>query len=508
MTAEADSGAEFEIAHVLCTDIVGYSKLMTDEQTGRLGTLNELVQANEQVRRADALGKLLRLPTGDGIVLVFFTSPQAPVECAVELAKALQAHPEIQMRMGVHSGPVNRVSDVNRQANVAGAGINIGQRVMDCGDAGHILLSQRVAEDLAHFSRWRTSLHLILSECEVKHGVRVNLVNLYTDEVGNPAFPEKLRGARDERGAAGRIDDARKTQPVSQTRRRSLIIGALLLALIAGGLAVWQIARFRSSSVDGAAAPPGILGIDFDRGHAPSRNLSGDKGKDYFADGMTDELTTKLSQIGALKRVVAGSTMMKYKESPKKSSADIAREVNVKAMVEGSVVLDGDQTRISVQLVEAVIEKALWTQSYTRNVANIVRLQNEVAVAIANAIALELTPGEKIRFADARTVNPQAYDFYLRGKNIVRVSKEVADTSIELLEKSVSLDHKFAAAYAELANAYSDKSFFFQSDDTEWAAKAESAVAKALQLDPDFRPRSSLTPASFGLRHTDSRMRK
>ena len=177
MTAAADQGAEFEIAHVLCTDIVGYSKLMTDEQTSRLRKLNELVQSNAQVRRADALGKLLRLPTGDGIVLVFFTSPQAPVECAVELARALQAYPEIQMRMGVHSGPVSRVNDVNRQANVAGAGINIGQRVMDCGDAGHILLSQRVAEDLAHFSRWRPCLH-DLGECEVKHRVRLRLVNL------------------------------------------------------------------------------------------------------------------------------------------------------------------------------------------------------------------------------------------------------------------------------------------------------------------------------------------
>jgi TolB-like protein/class 3 adenylate cyclase len=498
MTAEADSGAEFEIAHVLCTDIVGYSKLMTDEQTNRLRKLNELVQANEQVRRADALGKLLRLPTGDGIVLVFFTSPQAPVECAVELARALRAHPEIQMRMGVHSGPVNRVSDVNRQANVAGAGINIGQRVMDCGDAGHILLSQRVAEDLAHFSRWRPCLH-DLGECEVKHGVRVNLVNLYmdeevrrhlfqpsfTDDVGNRAFPEKLRRARDEQDAATlEIDDAKKTGRVSATRRRLLIIGVFLFALVLGSLGFWQIARLRSSVVDRAGAAAGNVGIE-SLAVKPLKNLSGDKGKEYFADGMTDELTTKLSQIGALKRVVAHSTMMKYKESPK-SSADIAREVNVKAMVEGSVVLDGDQARISVQLIDAGTGDMLLDRSYTRNAANIVQLQNEVAVAIADAVALELTPGEKTRFADAREVKPQAYDYYLQGKHIVRVSKQAADNSIELLEKAVSLDDKFADAYAELANAYSDKSFFFEAGDKEWAAKAENAVTKALELDPQL----------------------
>jgi adenylate cyclase len=490
MTAEADSGAEFEIAHVLCTDIVGYSKLMTDEQTGRLRKLNELVQANEQVRRADGLGKLLRLPTGDGIVLVFFTSPQAPVECAVELAKALQAHPEIPLRMGIHSGPVNRVSDVNRQANVAGAGINIGQRVMDCGDAGHILLSQRVAEDLAHFSRWRPCLH-DLGECEVKHGVRVNLVNLYTDDVGNRAFPEKFRRARDEQDAATlAIDDAKKTHRAPATRRRLLILGAFLVALVLGGLGVWQIARFRSPLADRAAALSGAVGID-SLAVRPLENLSGDEGKDYFADGMTDELTTKLSQIGALKRVVARSTMMKYRQARKssdqspRSSADIAHEVSVKAMVEGSVVLAGDQARITVRLVDGT-GKTLWGESYTRNVANIVRLQNEVAVAIADAIALELTPGEKTRFANAPAVKPQAYDSYLRGKNILRITRDATNSSIELLEKAVSLDENFAAAHSELGQAYSDKGYFFQADDKEWAAKAEKEVAKALRLDPEL----------------------
>jgi TolB-like protein/class 3 adenylate cyclase len=485
MTAEADSGAEFEIAHVLCTDIVGYSKLMTDEQTGRLRKLNELVQQNEQVRRADALGKLLRLPSGDGIVLVFFTSPQAPVECAVELARSLQAHPEIQMRMGIHSGPVNRVSDVNRQANVAGAGINIGQRVMDCGDAGHILLSQRVAEDLAHFSRWRPCLHP-LGECEVKHGVRVNLVNLYTDEVGNRAVPEKLRQARNEPVAAAvEIDDAKKTRATlpAPRRRRSIILAAFLFALVLGGVGLWISGRFRSSASNqlGVPSKTAIESLAV----RPLENLSGDKEKDYFADGMTDELTTKLSQIGALKRVVARSTMMKYKQSTK-SSADIAREVSVKALVEGSVVLAGDQARISVQLVDAATAETLLTRSYTRSVANIVQLQNEVAEAIANAVALQLTPGEKSRFASARAVDPQAYEYYLRGKNIFRIDKEAADHSIQMLERAVSLDENFADAYAELSAAYSDKNYFFQASEKGWAAKAEKAAGRALQLNPEL----------------------
>src|SRR3954447_14436596 len=192
MTLPVDSDTEFAIAHVLCTDIVGYSKLMIDQQSAALRKLNDVVRNTEQFQRAEANGKLLRIPTGDGIVLVFFTHPQDPAECAVEIAQRLKAHPDIALRMGVHSGPVNRVSDVNERSNVAGAGINIAQRVMDCGDAGHILLTKRVAEDLSHYSKWRPQLH-DLGSCEVKHGVRVDVVNLYSDEVGNPTPPEKLK---------------------------------------------------------------------------------------------------------------------------------------------------------------------------------------------------------------------------------------------------------------------------------------------------------------------------
>src|SRR3954470_13008790 len=192
MATDFQSESEFEIAHVLCTDIVGYSKLTIDQQSDCLRKLNEVVRATEQFRQANANGKLLRISTGDGVVLVFFTHPQDPADCAVQIAEALKAHPEIGLRMGVHSGPVKRVSDVNERANVAGAGINFAQRVMDCGDAGHILLSKRVAEDLAHYSRWRPHLHE-LGEVEVKHGVKVGLVNLYTGDFGNPATPQKLK---------------------------------------------------------------------------------------------------------------------------------------------------------------------------------------------------------------------------------------------------------------------------------------------------------------------------
>src|SRR6266550_2801334 len=197
MASEFKKEIAFEIGHVLFIDIVSYSKMLITEQSELLQTLKQIVRGTEQFRLAKAEGKLLRLPTGDGGALVFRTSPEAPVLCAIEISKELKQHPDLHVRMGIHSGPVNEVVDLNEQANIAGAGINIAQRVMDCGDAGHILVSKRVADDLEHYSQWRSLLHE-LGECEVKHGLRISLLNLYGDEAGNPELPEKFRQAKAE----------------------------------------------------------------------------------------------------------------------------------------------------------------------------------------------------------------------------------------------------------------------------------------------------------------------
>ena len=479
MTPEHEQDVDLEIGHVLFMDIVGFSKLLVDEQSKCSQRLNQVVRNTNQFRVAEAADKLIRLPTGDGMVLVFFSSPEAPVRCAVEIARALKDGVDFGLRMGIHSGPVNKISDVNDRSNLAGGGINIAQRVMDCGDAGHILLSKRVAEDLEQHSKWRPHLQ-DLGECEVKHGVRVTVVNLYTDEVGNSAVPEKVARAKQEQDAAALAADAATAaaagHAVSVRRRKAALVSGFLLAMLAIGVGVWVFSERKSAIAKGIES----LAVK------PLDNFSGDTNKNYFADGMTDELTTKLSQIGALKRVISRSTMMKYKVSAK-SASEIARELNVAAIVEGSVVLSGEEARISVQLIEAATEKNLWTNSYTRHVANIVQLQNEVALAIANAIALTLTPGEKARLGNARVVNPQAYDYYLRGKSAYGPTKEATDAGIEMLEKSVSLDDTFAEAYAELSNAYWSKAyFFFEGDARRWEIKAEEAVAKALQLDPEL----------------------
>ena len=189
MSGQVTYDPKFEIGHVLFIDIVGYSTLLINEQSRLFRELNEVVQQSAQFRRADAEGHLVRLPTGDGMALVFRDSAESPVECALEVSRTL--HNRIPVRMGIHSGPVNEVLDVNSRPNLAGAGINMAQRIMDCGDAGHILLSKRVAEDLEQYARWKPYLHY-LGECEVKHAVRIAVVNLHTPEAGNPAVPEKF----------------------------------------------------------------------------------------------------------------------------------------------------------------------------------------------------------------------------------------------------------------------------------------------------------------------------
>src|SRR4051812_19294428 len=169
-----------EIAHILLIDVVGFSRLLANDQVKIIKEVNRVVRGTERFRKAEEAGRLIRLPTGDGMVLLFFQSPDEPVRCAVEIGASLRNHPEIHVRMGIHSGPVNQVADVNDRPNFAGAGLNITQRVMDCADAGHILLSQHVADDLNHYAEWRPALHP-LGECEVKHGYRLHIVNLWKD---------------------------------------------------------------------------------------------------------------------------------------------------------------------------------------------------------------------------------------------------------------------------------------------------------------------------------------
>src|SRR5438132_2749288 len=303
MTSERPPDAKFEIGHVLFIDIVGYSKLLINEQSEQIRTLREIVRQTEQFRLAQAEGKLLRLPTGDGGALVFRTNPEAPVLCAMEISKALKSHRELRARMGIHSGPVNEVTDLNEQANIAGAGINIAQRVMDCGDAGHILLSQHVADDLEQYSQWRSHLHE-LGTCEVKHGMRVHAVNFYTDDVGNPEVPERFRLAKEKEQTVPAVPTA-AVKPAG--RSRTLIAALVIAAAAVAGLYIFSH-RSGPTAPPSATAPAPVAIPEKSIAVLPFENLSEDKANAYFADGIQDEILTRLSKIADLKVISRTST--------------------------------------------------------------------------------------------------------------------------------------------------------------------------------------------------------
>src|SRR6266536_2396890 len=311
MPSEHSSDVKFEIGHVLFIDIVGYSKLLINEQSEQIQTLKEIVRGTEQFRLAKTEGKLLGLPTGDGGALVFRNSPEAPVLCAMEISRELKSHPELRVRMGIHSGPVNEITDLNEQANIAGAGINIAQRVMDCGDAGHILLSQHVADDLEQYPRWRSHLH-DLGECEVKHGVRVSAVNFYTDELGNPDMPEKLRQAKAAQTASA--TPASDTKPAR--RSYGLMAALVIVAAIAAAAGVYIFShRLSSKAQSFSTAPPAAAIPEKSIAVLPFENRSHDPDNAYFADGIQDEILTRLSKIADLK-VISRTSTQHYKSAP------------------------------------------------------------------------------------------------------------------------------------------------------------------------------------------------
>src|SRR5205823_7868133 len=371
MPSEFGPDVKFEIGHVLFIDIVGYSKLLIHEQSEQLQKLREIVRATEQFRAAQAEGNLLRLPTGDGGALVFRTTPEAPVACALEISRTLKNHPQLRVRMGIHSGPVQEVTDLNEQINIAGAGINIAQRVMDCADAGHILLSKRVAEDLAHSREWQPYLH-DLGECAVKHGVNVSVVNLYTHEAGNPEMPQKLRRAQEERTAR-----AAASRPPPMLRRRNVVIVAAILFAALVGLFLYERRPFLSSA--GEPIPEKSIAV------LPFTNISDNKQNAFFADGIQDDILTSLAKIGAL-RVISRSSAMQFRDPAAHNLREIGKLLGVTNVLEGSVRREGDRVVVNVQLIDALKDRHLWANRYERTLADSLGLQGELAAEIAEAL--------------------------------------------------------------------------------------------------------------------------
>ncbi len=477
MPDEQKTKLRLEIAHVLFIDIVGYSKLRTTEQSAQIEKLRKIVRGTEQFRTAEAEGKLLRLPTGDGGALVF-RNLEAPVLCAVEIAKALRNHPDLRVRMGIHSGPVNEVTDLNEQANIAGAGINTAQRVMDCGDARHILVSKHAAEDLEQYDQWQPYLH-DLGECEIKHGERLHVVNFYNHEVGNSARPIKFAPPAGVAPGATAQANRRRYSLVAMAIGALIVVGATVLFFTARTTFRTATGRTETASVSTPPIQEKSIAV------LPFQNLSDDKSNAYFSEGIQDEILTRLSKVAALK-VISRTSTMKYKSEPE-NLREVGKQLGVAHILEGSVQKVANAVKVNVQLIRAATDEHLWAESYNRKLDDVFGVEGEVASAIADQLNAKLTGAEQKAVAEKPTENAAAYDVYLRAVAIdnagnLDTTKRVAD----LYAEAVRLDPQFALAWARLAVARSYLYFNGIDLDKNSGAAVKDAAVRAISLQPDL----------------------
>jgi TolB-like protein/Flp pilus assembly protein TadD len=411
------------------------------------------------------------------MALIFYHSPEDPVECALEISRALKEHPGLRVRMGVHSGPVSGVVDVNGRANVAGAGINIAQRVMDCGDAGHILLSKRVAEDLEQFKHWRPLLYH-LGECEVKHGDKIDIVNLFTAELGSSERPKRL------------TTPAPKTDivPVSTQRLASrkpvLVIAACvaIATLAIGSFLFWQRQKAQTSTT-GLAIPAKSIAV------LPFENLSSDKENAYFTDGVQDEILTDLARVADLK-VISRTSVMQYKDTASRNLREIGEKLGVAHLLEGSVQRVANKVRVNAQLIDARNDAHLWAQTYDRDLANVFAIQSEIAEAIAQQLQAHLSSREKAQIDTTPTTDLVAYDLFLRARQLLDLAnnpdaKGSLLQAITLLEEAVRRDPKFVRAHCLMCEIHLELYWegFDHTDARRELARVTLQNAESLQPD-------------------------
>src|SRR5436309_1207217 len=480
MAAEVKKEIALEIAHVLFIDIVAYSKMASDDQLAAIKELNQIVQSTDEFRKEERENRLLKLATGDGMALIFYHSPEDPVECALEISRAVkEQHSNLRLRMGVHSGPISGMVDVNGRANVAGAGINTAQRVMDCGDAGHILLSTRVAEDLEQFKHWRPHLYHI-GECEVKHGDKIEIVNLFTAELGNSERPKRM------------AMPAQKTdlEPVRKERapsRKSVFIIAACLAVAALAIAAFLFWRGHQPKTSAAALsiPEKSIAV------LPFENLSDEKQNAFFTDGVQDEILTDLAKIADLK-VISRTSVMQYRSGAPRNLREIGQQLGVAHLLEGSVQRAANRLRVNAQLIDARNDAHLWAKTYDRDLADVFAIQSEIAKAIADQLQAKLSPNEKKAIEQPPTTDLAAFDLYSRAKSLL-LTADISMTqepdvrkAVELLDEAVKRDPSFFDAYCQLA--YAHEWFYAVTGFDHTPARlalAEAALQAATRLRPD-----------------------
>ena len=433
MSAAPESRLHLEIAHVLFLDVVGYSQLLVNEQREVVQQLNDIVRATAQYRQSSAAGKLICIATGDGMALVFFQSPEEPVHCAMEIARALKSHPHVRLRMGVHSGPVDQLKDVNNQTNVAGVGINIAQRVMDCGDPSHILISKRVADDLAQDRVWQPLLH-DLGEIELKHGVRVGIVNLHSEEIGNPQVPAKVSRQR----ADSELTASSYPLP-SGTPEKSIAVLAFV-------------------------------------------NMSNDPENEFFSDGIAEEIINSLSKVKAL-RVAARTSSFAFK-GRNEDIGDVGRKLKVQTVLEGSVRKAGNRLRVTAQLINVADGYHLWSERYDRQLEDVFAIQDEIAENIVRALRVVLGEDEKRALEKPRAENVKAYEYYLRGRQVqYQMRRSALQYARRMFDRAIEIDPNFARAHAGVADCCSFLYMYWDGSKANLEA-ADASSQRALELDP------------------------
>src|SRR5213082_404527 len=435
MAAEIKREVKLEIVHVLFLDIVGYSKALTDEQQELIDRLNQVVRGSEEFQKAAAADRLIKIPTGDGMALIFYNSPEQPLNCALEISRALRNSPDLPVRMGVHSGPVSAVTDLNDRTNAAGVGITVAQRVMDCGDTGHILVSKRVAEDLQQYSRWRPHLH-DLGEVEVKHGERVHVFNFYTGDAGNADPPRKLSEAKPHHQTA-----ARSPEKAAQGARFSICV-------------------------------------------LPFANISGDAEQEYFSDGISEDIITDLSKVSAL-HVISRNTAFTFKGKPV-DVRQVAGQLNVSHVLEGSVRKAAGRVRITAQLIDGSSDSHVWAERYDRDLNDIFALQDEISRAIVDALKVKLLPEEKKAIERRGTENVDAYNLYLMARESYATGFEGDgrrnEAIIRLCRRAVEIDPNYAEAWALIAMA----EMLLRSTAGRGGDGGLAAAERALELNADL----------------------
>src|SRR5256714_3040706 len=437
MPPEIKREVKLEIVHVLFVDIVGYSTRLTDEQQALIDQLNQVVRNSAVFQKATAADRLIKIPTGDGPALIFYNSPEQPVECALEISREMKSFPELSVRMGVHSGPVSAVTDLNDRTNAAGVGINVAQRVMDCGDTGHILVSKRGAKDLKQYSRWRPDLH-DLGEVEVKHGERVHVFNFYTDDAGNSDLQKKVTGAA--------VQPGRVTAPPAKKSAKS--------------------------------ERPSICVLPF-------ANMSGDPEQEYFSDGISEDIITDLSKISAL-HVVSRNTAFTFKGKAV-DLGQVASQLKVSHLLEGSVRKAAGRVRITAQLIDAANDSHLWAERYDRDLNDIFAIQDEISHAIVDALKVKLLPEEKKAIEQHGTENVEAYNLFLMARQTYSAGYEAdprrLDAIIRMCRRAVEIDPNYADAWALIALA---ENVLRWSVGRQGGDAGLAAAERALALNPDL----------------------